>query len=109
RPGLNPSSFVTNGPSPIGRPGVRNSLPAARSLSDYLHGQPQYTTNTFGPEDTPMLGSSNHGELGRELDISEFLSMQNDDLFSNTSPINIPPPTLLSPQESEQYPSSSFP
>lgn len=111
RPGPNPNLFVANGPSPISRPAIRNSLPIAssRSLGGYLQNQPQYTTNAFVPNDSPMMGQPHHGDLGRELDIGEFLSMHNDDLFSSTSPINIPPSTLLSPQESEQYPSSGFP
>jgi hypothetical protein len=92
---------------------MQNSLPATISgtLGDYFHqSQPQYLANAFAPSASLMAGAPQHGELGREMGVDEYLSLHdNSSMLSNISPINIPQSTLLSPQEPDHYPSSSFP
>ncbi|KAK3293701.1 uncharacterized protein B0H64DRAFT_218674 [Chaetomium fimeti] len=111
RPGPNPNPFARSA-GPIAPPTMQNSLPATvpSTLGDYLHQtQSQYLTNAFAPGASLMDGTSPHGGAGREMGVDEFLRMHDDSMLHTISPINIPPSSLLSPQEPDHYPSSSFP
>ena len=90
---------------------MRNSLPAAApgSLGDYLYQhQSQYATNMSVPGSSLVMETPPQSEFGREMAVDEYLMVHDHD-FTTTSPINIPASTLLSPQEPDAYPSSSFP
>ncbi|GAB1312648.1 hypothetical protein MFIFM68171_02858 [Madurella fahalii] len=112
----NPNPFVAKGPNPITPPCpplTRNSsLPAAipGGLGHYLsQSQFQQPMNVFIPTNTFLPEQPQHGEVGREMDPAEFLSMRYEDDFTTASPISIPSAHLLSPLKAEPYPSSSLP
>lgn len=105
---LNPfvakASYHVTPPAPVG-----NTAQAAGPglLSGYFNQtQFQLPMNVF-MEDLPVQPQL--GDVGREMNIADFLLMRGEDKFQATSPIAIPPATLLSPHEQEQYHSSSIP
>ncbi len=115
RPMPHHNPFVYKGPGPVSpvgplaAPAMLNSLstPGSGPQGDYFHpAHTQYPVNTFAQGSAPIAAPPQHAEVGREMLVEEFISMRDDDMFPATAPMSIP---LLSPNDTDQFPSSSFP
>lgn len=112
------TSFVPNGaslairPSPISVPGSASDYLPQMAPASLIPAPPPFHFPNYTPGPNFAPGTTPQGELGRELGVDEYLSLQENGMLSGISgisPIDIPTSTFLPRQDAEQHPCSSFP
>ncbi|KAL2017236.1 hypothetical protein VTK56DRAFT_2395 [Thermocarpiscus australiensis] len=96
-------------PCPAGAPNNSFSAVSSVSLGHHLNQNLfQHHAYAFIPDDSLLPIQPPHGNIGREMDVEDFLRLHQDEVFPTISPITIAS-ALLSPHESEQFPGSDIP